>query len=237
MDDDARWGLRDQIASVSDDVEFLFGNPGDVPFVGDWDCDGDATPGLYRHSDGFVYLRNSNDTGIGDRSFFLGDPGDVPLAGDFNGDGCDTVSVYRPHEARVYVVNELGSDNAGLGAAERSYDFGDPGDQPFVGDFDGDGIDEVGLHRSSTGLVYYRTSQTSGPATTTFVYGDPGDKLVAGDWNGDGIDTVAVFRPSDGNWYIKLDTRSGVADHVVHYHSHDDAETFPMAGRTATSSR
>ncbi len=145
-------------------------------------------------------------------------------------------SLYRPHEARVYVVNELGAGGTGLGPADLTYDFGDPGDRPFVGDFDGNGIDEVGLHRETTGLVYYRISHTSGPATRQFVYGDPGDLLVVGDWDGNGVDTVAVFRPGDGNWYIKLDTRAGVADHVVHYHSHHPGAR-PTAGRTDTSSR
>ena len=97
---------------------FFFGNPGDIPFVGDWDCDGIETPGLYRQSDGFVYLRNTNTQGPADLEFFFGDPGDLPLAGDFNGNGCDTVSIYRPNQARVFVINELGQNQGGLGAAD-----------------------------------------------------------------------------------------------------------------------
>lgn len=135
---------------------FYYGDPGDYPFVGDWDCSGVDTPGLYRQSDGYVYLRNSNTQGIADIKFFFGNPGDVPIAGDFNGDGCDTVSIYRPSNQTFYIINELGSNDAGLDAAEYSFMFGDPGDEPFVGDLDGDGIDEVGLHRDTTGLVYYR---------------------------------------------------------------------------------
>ncbi|MGH8872166.1 MAG: SpoIID/LytB domain-containing protein, partial [Acidimicrobiia bacterium] len=77
-------------------AELYFGNPGDFGFMGDWDCDGIDTPGLYRRSDGYVYLRNSNTQGVADVSFFFGNPGDLPLAGDFDGDGCDTVSIYRP---------------------------------------------------------------------------------------------------------------------------------------------
>ena len=105
---------------------FYYGNPGDYPIVGDWSCDGTATPGLYRQSDGYVYLRNSNTQGIADTKFFFGNPGDVPLAGDFNGDGCDTVSVYRPSEGRFFIINSLGDDDAGLGAAEYDFYFGDP---------------------------------------------------------------------------------------------------------------
>jgi subtilisin family serine protease len=109
-----------------------YGNAGDVPFFGDWDCDGVDTPGLYRRSTGFVYLRNSNTTGVADRTFFFGDVGDVPVAGDFNGDGCDTVSIYRPSEARFYIVNRLGANGGGLGFADYSFPYGNLGDVPFA---------------------------------------------------------------------------------------------------------
>ncbi len=237
VDADGRWRVKDEVSSEARDVEFGYGNPGDVPFLGDWDCDGVETPGLYRRSDGFVYLRNSNATGVADVSFFFGNPSDLPLAGDFDGDGCDTVSLYRPSEAQVYVVNRLRDGQGGLGEADYRFVFGNPGDKPFVGDFDGDGIAEVGLHRESTGLVYYRLTLTSGAADRSFIFGDPGDRLVAGDWDGDGVDTVAVYRPADGNWYVKLANGAGAAEHAVHYHRgarHEDA--VPIAGRTGTDS-
>jgi hypothetical protein len=191
---------------------FFFGNPGDVPFSGDWDCDGVETPGLYRQSDGYVYLRNSNTEGVANVSFFFGNPGDLPMAGDFNGNGCDTVSIYRPLEQRFYVINALGSADRGLGAADYSFLFGVPGDKPFVGDFNADRVDTVGLHRESTGLVYFRNSNTTGVADNQFIYGDPGDLLVAGDWDGDRDDTVGVYRPSNGIFYLRNSNSQGNAD-------------------------
>ena len=207
-----RFHLWDAVAAPRTQTTFYYGNPGDVSFLGDWDCDGVDTPGLYRQSDGYVYLRNSNTQGVADIKFYFGNPGDYPLAGDWNGDGCDTVSIYRPAAARIYVINRLGSNDGGLGAAEASFAFGNPGDKPFVGDFDGDGIDSVGLHRESTGLVYFRNSLTTGVADSQFIYGDPGDRIAAGDWNGDGRDTVAVYRGSNGTVYIKNTNTQGPAD-------------------------
>jgi hypothetical protein len=134
------------------------------------------------------------------------------VAGDFDADGCDTVSIYRPSESRVYVIDELGSDDAGLGAASFSFVFGNPGDKPFVGDFDGDGVDTVGLHRESTGLMYFRNTLDTGIAHSQFIYGDPGDVVAAGDWDGDGDDTVAVYRPSDQNLYLRFSNTQGPAD-------------------------
>jgi hypothetical protein len=194
---------------------FYFGNPGDVPFMGDWDCDGTDTPGLYRQSDGHVYLRNSNTQGVADSSFFFGNPGDVPVAGDFNGDGCDTVSIYRPSQQRFYIINRLGTAGGGLGDADYSFVFGNPGDSPFVGDFNGDGQDTIGLHRRSTSLVYYRTTLTSGTADGQFIFGNPSDDLFANDWNKTGVDTPAAFRPATAKHFLRFDNSSGPADAVV----------------------
>jgi len=204
------WRLRDGAGVLT---AFYYGNPGDYPFVGDWDCDGIDTPGLYRQSDGFAYLRNSNSQGVADLTFFFGNPGDVPLAGDFNGDGCDTLSIYRPSEARFYIINALGKDGGGLGAADYSFLFGNPGDKPVVGDWDGDGIDEIGLHRESSGFFYYRTTLSTGIAHGQFFFGDPGDRFVAGDWGiVDGAETPGLFRPSNQVFYFRHDLTQGNAD-------------------------
>ena len=193
---------------------FFYGNPGDLPMVGDWDCDGDETPGLYRQSDGFVYLRNSNSEGVADIRFFFGNPGDVPLAGDFNNDGCHTVSIYRPAEGGIYIINELGANEGGLGPADFAYFFGDPGDKPFVGDFNGDGVDTIGLHRESTGLVYFRQTHSQGNADHSFIFGDPGDKIMAAEWTADGIDKVGLFRPSNTTVLLRYSNSQGNADYT-----------------------
>ena len=208
------WYLLDRNGNTA---TFFYGNPGDEPFAGDWDCDGIDTPGLHRRSDGFVYLRNSNTPGPADVEYFFGNRGDLPLAGDFDGDGCDSVSLYRPAEARVFIHNRLGSASTGLGAAELDYLFGNPGDTPFVADFDADGIDEIGLHRASTGLVYYRAEHADGNADLDFIYGNPRDRLVGGDWTGDGTDTVAVFRPDRTEFLFRHRNSAGNADNSLVY--------------------
>jgi len=230
VDGGGSWRLAHEVAWAPFESNFFYGNPADSPFMGDWDCDGVDTPGLYRRSDGYVYLRNSNTQGVADVKFFFGNPSDIPIPGDFDGDGCDTVSIYRPAEQRFYVINRLGAGDAGLGAADHSFLFGDPGDKPFVGDYDGNGLDEVGLHRESTGRVYFRFSLATGIADRDFIYGDPGDFLLAGDWNGDGTDTPAIFRPSDGNWYIRLANTQGFANHVIPF-GLADRGLLPVVGR------
>jgi hypothetical protein len=194
---------------------FYFGNPGDVGFMGDWDCDGIDTPGLYRQSDGYAYLRNSNSQGVADVSFFFGNPGDIPIAGDFDGDGCDTLSLYRVAEGRYYIINRLGSADRGLGRADQAFYFGNPGDTPFMGDWDGDGIETPGLRRSSNGFVYLRHSNTQGPAEINYFYGDPGDIVFTGDWDGDGDDTLGLYRTSTGTVYLRKTNSTGVAHYTI----------------------
>ncbi len=220
------WYLRDAHGGTT---AFFFGNPGDSPFMGDWDCDGVDTPGLYRRTDGFVYLRNSNTQGVADVEFFFGNPGDVPVPGDFDGDGCDTVSIYRPAEARFYVIDRLGAGNQGLGAADEIVTFGNPGDSPVVGDFDADGVDELGLHRPAVGLFYYKDAERRVPTAAQFVFGDPGDALVAGDWDGDGTETVGAFR--FGTFLLKNANAAGDAEVSFPYGA---AFMLPVAGRFGT---
>jgi len=218
------WYLRDPGNGAT--TSFYFGNPGDFPIMGDWDCDGVDTPGLYRQSDGFVYLRNSNTEGIANVRFFFGDPGDIPLAGDFNKDGCDTVSIYRPSQARIFVINELGANDGGLGAANFDFYFGNVGDKPFTGDFNNNGQDTVGLHRESTGFVYYRDTLTTGNADNQFFFGDPNDQIITGRWAQNpnpGPDTVGIFRPSNGTFYLRFQNSQGNADVSFPYGNSDMA--------------
>jgi parallel beta-helix repeat protein len=178
------------------DRSILFGNPGDQPLMGDWNCDGVDTPGVYRARIARAFFTNSTQGGGTNASLYFGNPGDIALAGDFNGDGCDTIAVYRSATSTFYIRNSLTS-----GAANQAVMFGNPGDQPLVGDFDGDGRDTFGVYRS-TGWVYFKNDFGPTTTTTSFPFGNPGDRAVAEDLDGDGKDVVAVYRPSQGRIYI-----------------------------------
>jgi hypothetical protein len=196
------WHLRRPDGS---NLAFFYGAPGDVPLLGDWDCDGVDTVAMFRPSNGFIYLRNSNTLGFADEEFFYGIGGDIPLAGDWDGDGCDTFAIYRKGE--VFVANTLGTV-----LAEYSFYYGVRGDRPFAGDFDGDGISSVGLYRESSGFAYIRDSLSSGFANYEFFYGVPSDRIAVGDWDGDGDDSVGIFRPSSARFYLSNENQGGFAD-------------------------
>jgi uncharacterized surface protein with fasciclin (FAS1) repeats len=198
---------------------FFYGISGDIPFLGDWNGDGVKTPGMYRPTTGFAYVRDTLDTGFADREWFMGIPGDIPLVGDWDGDGVDSFGVYRPSSGAVFLRNAQTT-----GFADVSYFFGVPGDTPFSGDFDGDGADTVGLFRESSGLVYLSNSQTTGAADLEFFFGIPGDQFIGGDWDNDGVDTVGVLRPSTNTFYGRNSNDLGVADFSYEF----DASSTPV---------
>lgn len=196
------WHLGDGLGNVN---TFFYGAPGDVPLVGDWDCDGIDTVGMFRPNTGFVYLRNSNDFGTADLEFFYGVRGDIPFVGDWDGDGCDSLGIYR--QGQVYLRNDLST-----GFADIDFFYGLVSDVPFGGDFDADGSDSVGLYRPSSGFVFLRNKLSGGFAELDFFFGIPGDRVIAFDWDADGDDTVAIFRPSETRFYVTNTNAQVVAE-------------------------
>lgn len=76
--------------------------------------------------------------------------------------------------------------------------FGQNGDLPVAGDWNGDGIDTVGVFNPSTGLWLLTNGpnidNTTPAVILQFTFGVNGDTPIAGDWNGDGVDTPGLFR-------------------------------------------
>jgi chitodextrinase len=178
-----------------------------APAPGGLDLD---TTGVFRPSNGALYLKNTNTTGFADIQINYGIAGDVPIVGDWDGDGTVTIGIYR--NGSFYLRN-----SNTIGFADLVFPFGMPGDQPIAGDWNGDGIDTIGVYRSSTGTFYLRNSNSTGTPDATFSLGIPGDVGIAGDWNGDGRDTTGVFRPSNGAIYLKNQNTTGFADIQINY--------------------
>ena len=86
------------------------------------------------------------------------------------------------------------------GPADISFVFGDPGDTPVVGDWNGDGVFTPGMVRGNT--WYLRNSNSTGYADVAFIFGDPGDIPVPGDWNGDGLWSAGLVR-NRRQWFVR----------------------------------
>jgi len=114
----------------------------------------------------------------------------------------------------------------GAGSVD-SYYYGNPKDTPYAGDWDGDGIDTMGLYRESSGFLFLRNSNDQGIADIQIFYGNPKDLPIAGDWDGDGIDTVGIFRPSQARFYLRNTNTQGNADIEIAF---GNAGDVPIAG-------
>jgi hypothetical protein len=168
------------------------------------------TTGVFRPSNGALYLKNSNATGFADVAINYGLPGDYPVVGDWDGNGTSTIGIYR--NGQFYLRN-----SNTIGFADIVIPYGAPGDQPIAGDWNNDGIDTIGVYRPSNGTFFLRNTNSAGAPSVSFALGNPGDVGIAGDWNGDGIDTTGVFRPSNGALYLKNSNSTGFADIVINY--------------------
>ncbi|WP_164461602.1 gamma-glutamylcyclotransferase family protein [Neoactinobaculum massilliense] len=99
------------------------------------------------------------------------------------------------------------------GKADIGFVFGRPTDTPVSGDWNGDGTDTIGVHRSN--MYYLREANSGGTPAHTFAYGRTTDAPIIGDWDGNNTDTLAVRR---GNIYhFKNSLAGGQADHVTAY--------------------
>jgi hypothetical protein len=105
-----------------------------------------------------------------------------------------SAGVYRPSDATFY----LRKTNAS-GVADVAITYGIPGDVPIAGDWNGNGIDTVGVYRD--GEFCLHNSNTSGYADAVVPYGLPGDQPVVGDWDNNGTATVGIYR---GNEFFVL---------------------------------
>lgn len=177
-----------------------------------------ALPGAVRGTT--WYLSENPNGGPADIVFDYGQEGDVFVMGDWNGDGTRTPGVvrgvkYGPFAGKLLWL--LRNDLSG-GEPDIVIEFGDAGGFPVVGDWDGNGVDGIGVLRN--GVWELRNSPSSGPADSEFVFGQPGDHPIAGDWNGNGADSIGVKR---GNQYRLRNTNdAGLATTVVTYAEPDD---------------
>lgn len=133
---------------------------------------------------------------------YFGTTAMTPVAGDWNGDG------YSKFGAYVGGTWYFDMNSNGFWDSEPTDQMlttfgGAPGDIPVTGDWNGDGVTEIGFYRPSTHTWYLDYSGNFGydPAVDiTASFGFTGCIPVVGDWNGDGHDKIGVY--ANGQWYL-----------------------------------
>lgn len=171
------------------DQTFVFGISGDIAISGDWDGVIGDEIGLYRPSAGRFYL-DFNGNGVWDGSptdatYSFGIVGDEPLIGNWDGVIGDEIGIYRPSARRFYL------DFSGNGVWDGSSTdltsvFGISGDEPISGDWNSDGLDEIGIYRPSASRFYLDLNGdgvwSGTPTDATYGFGIVGDEAIIGKW-------------------------------------------------------
>ncbi|MGW3993454.1 FG-GAP-like repeat-containing protein [Amycolatopsis sp. NPDC004772] len=201
----------------------------EIPLSGDFDGDGKADVATFARGAGAdVYVALSDGTkfngnGVLWNEFFAAND-EIPAVGDFNGDGKDDIATFtRGDSADVYVALSDGTKFTSSALKWHDY-FAPHGETPVIGDFDGDGKDDIATFtRGTTGDVYVALSDGTKFVGNEVKWHDDfaynAEVPAVGDFNGDGKDDIVVFARGEGaDVYVALSdgtkfTGSGVKWH------------------------
>ncbi|HKP71270.1 MAG TPA: VCBS repeat-containing protein [Pyrinomonadaceae bacterium] len=154
------------------------------------------------------YILNSNGNVLRVEAF--GQGGDEPrVVGDYDGDGKADLAVYRGGEnsgdpSTWYFRGSLNNPGGNV----TYVPWGQNGDFPAPGDYDGDGKRDFVIQRNNGGgqAKFWMFQTTAG--LNQVVFGTPTDVVVPGDYDGDGKTDIATARASAGQyqWYVRPST-------------------------------
>ena len=165
---------------------------------------------MFRNSS-HLFLLDYNGNGVWDgnqidREYNFGISNDTPVVGDWNGDGITEIGIFRIYNHR-FLLDYNGNgiwDNTPI---DIRYNYGALNDLPVAGDWNGDGITEVGVFRESSHTWYLDLNGDGlmGTGEGVYNFGNTGDLPVSGDWNGNGITDIGVFRKSTKQFLLDYD--------------------------------
>jgi hypothetical protein len=129
-------------------------------------------------------------------------------------------AVFQPSEdwmsVRVtegyWTLHIRGEEGIHTRSAVQQRVFGMRGAVPVVGDYDGDGIDNVGIYYRGHWLLDMNGNGRWDEDDLWVFLGDESDLPVIGDWNGDGKDDVGIFGPAWIGDYRALQVAAGLPD-------------------------
>ncbi|MGE3804309.1 MAG: FG-GAP-like repeat-containing protein, partial [Gemmataceae bacterium] len=201
--------------------------------VGDFNGDGRDDIANFHPSTGNWWVSLANSTGTGFvtslwADFYTNTGWTSQVVGDFNGDGYDDIANFHPSTGNwwVSITNEARDGFTTTLWADFATNSG--WTAQLVGDFSGDGKDDIANFHPSTGNWWVSVANETGTGFTTTLWADyytnsGWTNYLAGNFNGDPYDDVASFHPSNGNWWVGL-AQPGAATLTL-----DSAAVMPAA--------
>jgi hypothetical protein len=119
------------------------------------------------------------------------------------------------------LIWEFDSTGNGRDARDETITFGVAIDKPAQGDWNGDGLQDLGVFRLGTWHIDSNGTRGWQGDDTSILYGVASDLPTPGDWNGDGKTDLGVFR--NGFWYLDTNGKFG-------WQGDDTAIHFGVAG-------
>src|SRR5439155_55346 len=197
--------------------DFLAG--GGAAAVGDFD--GDGIPDLVASSTGYgdntvsVRLGQGDGTFKAPRYFDVGDSPGAVVVGDFNRDGAEDLAVTTPTGVAVLLGNGQGAFKEPLTFATGSGATGILPTSVAVGDFNGDGVDDLAIANNHGGPISILLGNGDGTFRTasSFGAGARPSFVAVGDFNRDGVKDLAIVnqgsRPGTGSVSVMLGNGDG----------------------------
>jgi hypothetical protein len=183
--------------------------------VFDLDGDGRTDISVFRQSANTFYTLHSLTNTLQSNSFGSG-TSDIWLnnTADFDGDGRADLLILKLDGAGILTWSILNTSNNTVQSTIWGNFSAGALDALAIGDYDGDGRQDIAVFRRSTGIFYIIDSSTGTAHAETF--GAVNDFPSIGDYDGDGKSDLTVVRVESGQrvWYIRNSSNGAVRREV-----------------------
>ena len=184
-----------------------------------------ALPGVVRGNTWILRDGTASNAPVSQFTYGLNE--DQPLAADWTGAGVATPGAVRGLRHGVagdgprWYLRQI----EGAGDPDLIFRYGNAGDVAVAGDWDGDGVETLGVVRGNRWMLRNRNAQGSAEIDFTCTFCQPGDIPVVGDWDGDGRDGYGVVRGQ--RWLLRNSLNAGSPNHDFNF---GDADAIPVVG-------